>query len=106
MRIRMRNPAYHTVFFFFFKSHDFFLFKSLGGNPEVINPLCPADLVIDHRFLKHGTLNQYETLYNWSSRVPVLLFQCYRCIFFQAAAVAPPMLFFGTVFLFSPSKSR
>lgn len=23
-------------------------FKSLGGNPELVNPLCPADLVIDH----------------------------------------------------------
>lgn len=22
--------------------------KSLGGDPEVINPICPADLVIDH----------------------------------------------------------
>ena len=23
-------------------------FKSLGGDPNMINPLCPADLVIDH----------------------------------------------------------
>lgn len=22
--------------------------KKLGGNPEKINPVCPADLVIDH----------------------------------------------------------
>ena len=22
--------------------------KKLGGNPEKINPICPADLVIDH----------------------------------------------------------
>lgn len=22
--------------------------KSLGGNPEKINPICPSDLVIDH----------------------------------------------------------
>lgn len=22
--------------------------KSLGGNPDKINPICPADLVIDH----------------------------------------------------------
>lgn len=23
-------------------------FKSLGGNPEMVNPYCPTDLVIDH----------------------------------------------------------
>lgn len=23
-------------------------FKKLGGDPNIINPLCPADLVIDH----------------------------------------------------------
>lgn len=23
-------------------------FKRLGGDPNIINPLCPADLVIDH----------------------------------------------------------
>lgn len=23
-------------------------FKKLGGDPVVINPLCPTDLVIDH----------------------------------------------------------
>lgn len=22
--------------------------KSLGGDPNIINPVCPADLVIDH----------------------------------------------------------
>jgi hypothetical protein len=78
---------------FFFKSHVFFFFKSLGGNPEVINPLCPADLVIDHRFLKHGTLDLFDLYWYF--------FQCY--IFFQAAAVAPPMLVLGTAF---PSSSQ
>jgi hypothetical protein len=71
MQIRMRNLACPTkhVFFvfkstFFFLSHTFFLFffKSLGGNPEVINPLCPADLVIDHRFLILSIFTKQSTI--------------------------------------------
>ena len=43
--------------------------KSLGGDPSVINPVCPADLVIDHSvqvdyFRKYMYVYVCDIMYN------------------------------------------
>ena len=42
--------------------------KMLGGDPEKINPLQPAELVIDHSVQvdEFGTARSYDSMRRWS----------------------------------------
>ncbi|XP_076340809.1 LOW QUALITY PROTEIN: cytoplasmic aconitate hydratase-like [Tachypleus tridentatus] len=70
--------------------------KKLGGNPEKINPLCPADLVIDHSvqvdFTKSGDALQKNQTLEFERNKERFVFLKWGAKAFKNTMIVPPGL--------------